>query len=401
MKFKLAKRAIALALSFTLVMAVFAPVVASAGAGEMRFEIGRTAFTIDGQQRTLEYAPFIANGVHMIPIRAIAEAMDATVNFNAAARTVTINRGADVVNIAVDSPLPGGMGTPVIRGDRTFVPAQFAADALGVQVSINAGVVIVTLPNGAPTPPAAAETPETVVPEPVVPEPDETEAPETPVADETETPAAAETEAPPMDTETDGAPSETEDAPAPAAVVAGPPAAQGATGEGIFVAHTADGAGATGAIVVIGTGVDAWPFANGFEDGQVAFEPVAGTTYRVSFNVTSTGAGGWRVRWNRGMDIFGMFTAGDYTIVNDHSIAPGTIASVVPAHFNQGVSPDGTYTLQVDVTLDGGQAYNELIGNIVLTGTAGSHDFIVNWVSVERLSGGIGSAPAQTLTLWN
>jgi len=142
--------------------------------------------------------------------------------------------------------------------------------------------------------------------------------------------------------------------------------------------------GTTSVVVVIGEGEDTWPHAAAASEGERAFAPTAGNTYRISFNVTNHGTNGWRVRWTRTTASFGENTAGDYAVVNDHPFAPTAVANVIPAHFNQGVSPDGTYTLVVDVTLDGSQSFDELIGNIALTGTGGSHQYVINWVTVEH-----------------
>ncbi|MCL1845955.1 MAG: hypothetical protein FWF77_08640 [Defluviitaleaceae bacterium] len=152
-----------------------------------------------------------------------------------------------------------------------------------------------------------------------------------------------------------------------------------------------------GAVVVIGEDQDTWPHATGTEGGIRAFEPEPGVTYRISFGVTNFGTGGWRVRWTRDVNLFGENTAGDDAIVNDYPLSPAEVATVIPAHFNQDVSPDGDYTLVIDITLDGAQGFDELIGNIGLTGTAGSHDFSVRYVTVERLEGGPGTDVAELL----
>jgi hypothetical protein len=338
MNSKLVKRVVALALSFTLALCLFAPIVVSAADGVMVFEIGSTSYTLNGQRGIMEAAPFIADDRTMVPLRLIAEAMGADVGFDAG--VVTITRGSDVATLTVGTPLPGGMGTPVIREDRTFVPVRFVAETLGAEdVGFNAGVITITLPGG--TVPAPQPQPE---PEPPAPAP------------------------------------------------------EGATG--IAVSSTVWGDTGSGVNIQLGSGRDSWPFADGDADYR-AFVPQAGTTYRLSFNVTSTGAAGWRVRWmTTGISEYPSYTAGDSAIVNDHSVAPGVAATVIPAHFNDGFSSGGTYTLVVDITLDGSETLNGLIGNITLRGTAGSTDWYTNWVTIERLSGGPGSAVAESLASW-
>ena len=100
----------------------------------MRLVIGQYAYTQNGINQVSDAAPFIAEGRTMIPLRLIAEAMGADVDWDGNTRTITITRGAAVVTLVVDQPLPNGLGTPVINNDRTFVPLLFVAEALGAGI---------------------------------------------------------------------------------------------------------------------------------------------------------------------------------------------------------------------------------------------------------------------------
>jgi hypothetical protein len=110
---------------------------------EIRLELGSTTATVNGVAETLEYAPFIADDRTMVPVRFIAEALGGTLSFDQATRTVTINRDGDTLQLVIDEPLPGGMGTPVIREGRTFVPARFVVEELGA--TITAALPVVTI----------------------------------------------------------------------------------------------------------------------------------------------------------------------------------------------------------------------------------------------------------------
>lgn len=182
---------------------------------------------------------------------------------------------------------------------------------------------------------------------------------------------------------------------------------------GIIVPTPNDAQSNGRADIIIGSGRDVWPFADAHESG-VAFEPVPGTTYRIMFNIRTTGAGGWRVRWipgTGGED----YTTGDGAIVNAYPLRVSSfglgvptpdlisampVASVIPSHQNSGVSPAGVYTIIQDITLTGDEVYQGLIGNIALRGTGGSGSFVVNWISIEELTGGPGTDAAQTLNFW-
>ena len=100
----------------------------------MRLVIGQYAYTQNGINQVSDAAPFIMEDRTMIPLRLIAEAMGADVDWEGSTRTITITRVATVVTLVVDQPLPNGLGTPVINNDRTFVPLLFVAEALGADI---------------------------------------------------------------------------------------------------------------------------------------------------------------------------------------------------------------------------------------------------------------------------
>jgi len=99
----------------------------------IRFTIGNNNYTINGISHTNDVAPFIdaAHGRTMIPLRAVIEAFDAEVEWNPTARTVQIFTDTGVHQLTIDTPLPGGMGVPVIREERVFVPLSYVAGLLG------------------------------------------------------------------------------------------------------------------------------------------------------------------------------------------------------------------------------------------------------------------------------
>ena len=324
---KVAKRSIVFVTVFAMALAAFvafAPQSAYAAEITIRFVVGDTAFSVNGVSDTLDAAPFNQDGRVMVPLRQIGEAIGAdTIAFED--NTAII----DDIRLPIGVELAGGMGTPVIVEGRTFVPLGYIAAAIGATPRWDGAnsAAYIYVGGEPPTPAAAAD-------------------------------------------------------PTPAATVAA-----GENSPGIHVANSIIGdSSVSGAMVVIGNDESVWPFSAGNEYGDRAFIPVAGETYRISFNVTNHFNGGWRVRWARGTDIFGTRanTDGDYAVVNDYPVSPNTVATVIPAHFNQNVERGETYTLVVEITLDGDQQPEGLIGNIGLTGTAGESSFDVNWVTVEH-----------------
>ena len=78
--------------------------------------------------------PFIAESRTMVPLRLIAEAMGADIEWDSDTRTVIIAHGTMVASLVINQPLPNDLGTPIIYNDRTFVPLRFVAEALNATI---------------------------------------------------------------------------------------------------------------------------------------------------------------------------------------------------------------------------------------------------------------------------
>jgi hypothetical protein len=103
-------------------------------ASTLRFTIGSNNFFRNETVQQAEVAPFISQGRTMIPLRIIAEALGAKVDWNNATRTVIITGREETINLTVDVPLPGDMGTPVFVNGFTFVPVRYVSETLGATV---------------------------------------------------------------------------------------------------------------------------------------------------------------------------------------------------------------------------------------------------------------------------
>ena len=102
----------------------------------IRLAIGETGFTLNGLPAQADAAPFVDPVYNrtMVPLRLIAEALGAQVNWNAETRVITINSGGRLLTLTLDESLPDGMGVPLIVNDRTFVPTAYVAQMLGANV---------------------------------------------------------------------------------------------------------------------------------------------------------------------------------------------------------------------------------------------------------------------------
>jgi hypothetical protein len=93
---------------------------------------------LDGTPLSFDVPPQIINGRTMVPLRAIFEAMGATIEWDGATQTATATRGNTIVVLTVGdaSPTVNGMVVPldqpgIIVGGRTLAPLRFIAEAFG------------------------------------------------------------------------------------------------------------------------------------------------------------------------------------------------------------------------------------------------------------------------------
>ena len=88
----------------------------------------------------LDTAPFLAigldgNGHTMVPVRFVAEALGATVNWNAAQQQVTIELGEVSHLLTIGQPAAGTAIAACIHDDRTFVPLRYLMESFGAEVA--------------------------------------------------------------------------------------------------------------------------------------------------------------------------------------------------------------------------------------------------------------------------
>lgn len=108
--------------------------------------------------------PVIIEGRTLVPLRAIFEAMNATVEWDQSTATVTSTRGDVTVKMAIGDNTIYKNGTPTeldvpaqIINDRTMVPARAVAEAFGAQVGWDGDSRTVTI-NESPAEQTVAET---------------------------------------------------------------------------------------------------------------------------------------------------------------------------------------------------------------------------------------------------
>ncbi|MEQ8236835.1 MAG: copper amine oxidase N-terminal domain-containing protein [Syntrophomonadaceae bacterium] len=103
-----------------------------------------TVITLDGRPLAFDVPPRFENGTALVPVRAIFEALGASVSWDEAAQKVTAVKGTTEViltvgeNTAYRNGASITLSTPAqVVDDRTLVPLRFVSEAFGAQVSWN------------------------------------------------------------------------------------------------------------------------------------------------------------------------------------------------------------------------------------------------------------------------
>ena len=109
------------------------------GAGtdkSIKLTVGQLKYTDRGVEYMFDVEPYIdpQSARTMVPIRFIAEALGARVDWIDSIKTDYITLGGKTLSIVLNKPLPDGMGTAVIVKDRLFVPIRYVSEQLGATV---------------------------------------------------------------------------------------------------------------------------------------------------------------------------------------------------------------------------------------------------------------------------
>ena len=107
---------------------------------------------LDGRPLTFDVPPQLMNGRTLVPLRAIFEALGATVDWSEATQTVTATKGTTTVVLTIGSTSPTVNGTAVtidqpgvLVNGRTLVPLRFVGESLGVKVDWDPNTWVVTI----------------------------------------------------------------------------------------------------------------------------------------------------------------------------------------------------------------------------------------------------------------
>lgn len=119
---------------------------------KVEMAVGRDTITVDGEERKLDFAPFISGEHTLIPIRFFVDALGGDVFWDQEAKRASVIRDGHLVEMwvadglvtvdgrTVESPVP-----PQIRKNRVLLPLRFIAETLGWTVGWNGGTKSITL----------------------------------------------------------------------------------------------------------------------------------------------------------------------------------------------------------------------------------------------------------------
>lgn len=106
--------------------------------------IGDKNATVNGVVYTMDQAAYVKNGRTLVPFRFLAEALGATVGWDANTSTASLNLQGSEVKVTIGSKNASINNTAAtldvpaeVTGGRTFIPLRFVSEALGAKVDYN------------------------------------------------------------------------------------------------------------------------------------------------------------------------------------------------------------------------------------------------------------------------
>jgi hypothetical protein len=125
------------------VSVVAAESASAAAAGQVQLQAVNV--TINGTVQTFDQPAILHTGSTMVPMRGVFEALDATINWDNATRTVTATKGDTTIVLTIGNAYAHVNGSKVVLtkealivNGSTMVPLRFVAEALGAKVDWNA-----------------------------------------------------------------------------------------------------------------------------------------------------------------------------------------------------------------------------------------------------------------------
>lgn len=114
---------------------------------------------LDGRNVEFDVAPQLVNERTMVPVRAIFEALGATVEWDQQTNTVTSSKDGTVIQLTINNPVMKVNDREVVLdtaaciiGERTLVPVRAISEAFNLNVGWDGNAKTVIINSTAPTP---------------------------------------------------------------------------------------------------------------------------------------------------------------------------------------------------------------------------------------------------------
>lgn len=124
----------------------------SAAAPTSAFAADKISVEVNGGALQSEQEPFVHNSRTFVPLRSIFEALGASIDWNAATRTVTAVKDDVTVQLTLGSNIAYRNGAPVeldaapmVRDERSYVPVRFIAESFNTPVKWDGATKMVRL----------------------------------------------------------------------------------------------------------------------------------------------------------------------------------------------------------------------------------------------------------------
>ena len=113
------------------------PTVSDGEAVKVVLRIGSTNYIVNGKSYTLAAAPYITSSRTQVPLRVIAEALGAGVNYNNEAKQITINKNGERMYMDIGKKIKDFDVAPEIQASTTFVPIRYVSEKLNCKCQFN------------------------------------------------------------------------------------------------------------------------------------------------------------------------------------------------------------------------------------------------------------------------
>jgi len=112
----------------------------------------KISIILNGKYLSVPQRPYTANDTTMVPMRAIFEALGAAVDYDAASQKITATKGDTVIELVLGEKTAKKNGesialdaAAVTKNDNTMVPLRFVAEALQAQVDWDGSTQTITI----------------------------------------------------------------------------------------------------------------------------------------------------------------------------------------------------------------------------------------------------------------